>query len=299
MTDLSSKSRTIRFALLVTILALLAQGGGLAAQELASTSAVAPAVVDQLIAKAADNTVLTMDLVPESGSDVQLAAMKLDLLDDGSRMVRGLLVMSGEGPAQGSFDFVVDTAKGTYRTIERKELQRPAYETGPGDYKGAVTKIQKPSDSSGIRDKSIEGLCEDNCHGSWTVTVSTLDPVFVKLTETRVTGTWGEFGFLPPCPRWREFGFGNCWAANPSSLGTHWFVNSCSVLGPGTNITNTASYWNYDFGFDNLRTDVFQTANVRWNPGIGVGIGWSHQDFGEGSFLIYGSLSHSGSNNCF
>ncbi|MFD2044225.1 hypothetical protein ACFSTA_10060 [Ornithinibacillus salinisoli] len=59
----------------------------------------------------------------------------------------------------------------------------------------------------------------------------------------------------------------NCNAANPSSLGTHWYISSCtfssySIIDGGRTVTSklTGSYYNYDFMDNNKRTDV--THNV-------------------------------------
>lgn len=59
----------------------------------------------------------------------------------------------------------------------------------------------------------------------------------------------------------------NAWAANPSDLGTHWYVNYYSKSGPYyvfniiynqwvTTGSGYASYYNYDFMDPSLRTDV-------------------------------------------
>jgi len=76
----------------------------------------------------------------------------------------------------------------------------------------------------------------------------------------------------------------NAWAANPSTLGTHWYVNSYSKSGPYyvfnipynqwvTTGSGYASYYNYDFADDSLRTDVshsiwidgFNNGTTNWN----------------------------------
>lgn len=99
-------------------------------------------------------------------------------------------------------------------------------------------------------------------------------------------------------------GYGSCWAANPSSLGTHWFTNSCGDTGPQgydgyADLFAYGGYINWDFLLDSLSTEVNQTAEVGVEPIWGVFHNFSHYDWGEASFLIFGSVEFTFANTCF
>lgn len=80
-------------------------------------------------------------------------------------------------------------------------------------------------------------------------------------------------------------------------LDTHWFVDGAWYYYPSYQNTNkqvnsgvAGSYYNYDFGLNNLRTDsdteafmVGQTTNV-------VLYDWSHQASGEWSVFLHGDV---------
>ena len=99
---------------------------------------------------------------------------------------------------------------------------------------------------------------------------------------------------------WFSSSNGSCWAANPSPLDTHWYVNTCGYYnktGGGGNASG--SYYNYDFLDDQVATYVSQMADITLLSGVGAVWGWDHTDWGEASYLIHGSLTVTGSNTCF
>lgn len=83
----------------------------------------------------------------------------------------------------------------------------------------------------------------------------------------------------------------SAWAANPSSLGTHWFVNENRYEGfvdEGKFINSSSyhSYYNWDFLDDDKRTDVWHRVNIRgYNDGY-VYYYTQNGKSGEGSSLL-------------
>jgi len=125
------------------------------------------------------------------------------------------------------------------------------------------------------------------------VRVQTKDPVFVVLTETMTQLTWtvSSSGAVTGAQPSSD----SCWSANPSSLGTHWFVSSCSYGALYTSAgrvcnDNQGGYYNYDFGDDNVITTVSQYVYVCGRNDAFYDYSWSHNDGGEFALLIYGSV---------
>ncbi|HKI00950.1 MAG TPA: hypothetical protein VKK31_03120 [Thermoanaerobaculia bacterium] len=87
----------------------------------------------------------------------------------------------------------------------------------------------------------------------------------------------------------------SCWAANPSSLGTHWFVSYCLngalyVSSGRVCNDNRGDYYNYDFGFGSQITTASQYVYACGRNDALYDYNWSHNDGGEGAILIYGSV---------
>lgn len=82
------------------------------------------------------------------------------------------------------------------------------------------------------------------------MSLTTLDPANIELTKTYFYMSWNrDFSNLSTSviP----------WAANPSSLGTHWYYDSHYIAFPGgPSRSCSAFYHNYDFLIPSLRTDV-------------------------------------------
>lgn len=227
-----------------------------------------------------------LDLRPLPGAEVVVPGFKAFFLSDGSVTISGKGRARAGAPASG-FDFEVDLASGTYTTRrldpseigERRPLQEAFGENRqpgrPGEQPQKITAAILP--------------------GTWwgRVRVQTRDPLLVVLTETTTELTWtvDSGGTVS----WNSYGDG-CWAANPSSLGTHWFVSSCQLGGPwypsATRVCNDnrGYYYNWDFEDENLRTNVSQWSWMCGRNDALYDFNWSHNDSGEFSLLIYGSV---------
>lgn len=219
-------------------------------------------------------------LQPEVGTEVIVPELKALFLSDGSVTLTGQGTARVNAPPQG-FDFEVDLTRGTYvtrhldqREIEKRGLQDPAREER----------------GKSRLDPAIEAITP----GTWSgrVRVLTEDPVFIDLTETmtRLTWTVSSTGAVA----WQSYS-DSCWAANPSSLGTHWYVSSCAYGGPYTSSgricnNNSGSYYNYDFGFDEDITTASQTVYLCGRNDAMYDYNFTHNDGGEGALLIFGSV---------
>ena len=94
------------------------------------------------------------------------------------------------------------------------------------------------------------------------------DPVRCPLCITTLGLFWWE---SPP-----SYLLMDAWAACPSEMGTHWYVRNYSKSGPYyyqwyTKGSGHASYYNYDFMLDHLRTDVSHSIWIRGTWGDATG----------------------------
>lgn len=93
----------------------------------------------------------------------------------------------------------------------------------------------------------------------------------------------------------RESGHNHqCYAGNPTYLGTHWFVTSCSkstALDSNrkwASTTGVGRFHNFDFGDSNKKTELTLTGYIKGNfePSFSFTTNWSFTPSGEGYSLI-------------
>ena len=220
-------------------------------------------------------------LQPQVEAEVVVPDFKALFLSDGSVTVTGKGTARVDAPLQG-FDFEVDLVRGTYATrrLDQREIEE----------RDRLLEALREERGEGPLEPAIEAIMP----GTWSgrVRVQTKDPVFVVLTETmsRLTWTVSAGGAVA----WQSYS-DSCWAANPSSLGTHWYVSSCAYGGPYTSSgrvcnDNTGNYYNYDFGFDDDITTASQYVYLCGRNDAMYDYNFTHNDGGEGAILIYGSV---------
>ena len=219
-------------------------------------------------------------LQPEPQSEVLVPDFKAYFLSDGSVTISGKASVRAGAPAQG-FDFEVDLENRTYKTrrLDSSELEER-------DRSGQTLPQLPPLGEQPLQ-KAIRP-------GDWRgrVRVQTKDPVFVVLTETMTGVTWRVSTAGAVTALSSE---DNCWAANPSSLGTHWYVDFCLYGAPYLNSgracnANRGDYYNYDYLVPSWETTVVQTAYICGRNDGFYDVTWTHNDAGEDSLLIYGSV---------
>lgn len=223
---------------------------------------------------------LAVKLQPQPEAEVVIPQLKALFLSDGSVTLSGQGTVDASAPVHG-YDFEVDLARGTYTTRRLDQLEieeRERLQGGP--------RKEQPVH------RSREGLLEKATVYCARVRVRTEDPVFVDLTETmtRLSWTISSTGTLSS-----TYAADSCWAANPSSLGTHWYTNYCTYGGLYTSAgrlcnANTGDYYNYDFGFDDQITTANQYVYVCGRNNATYDYNWTHNDGGEGALLIFGSV---------
>jgi hypothetical protein len=216
----------------------------------------------------------SLKLRPQPQSEVIVPEFKAFFLSDGSVTLRGKGSARAGHPVQG-FDFEVDLVHGTYTTrrLDASEIE----------------------ERDRLQGRPLEPAVKAITPGTYTARarVQTKDPAFIVLAETMTRLTWtvssgGTVTGIQPSSD-------SCWAANPSSLGTHWFVNYCangalySSLGRICN-DNTGDYYNYDFGFDDSITTAHHYVYVCGRNDAFYDYNWSYSDGGEDAILIYGSI---------
>lgn len=264
----------------------------------------------------------------EAGSSKLFSDLRLEELDDGTRRLVASRTTRASVVDEAYF-FIIDQSKGTYRArrlpvgaakVANLISEELAAYPGVPHRKEVAHAMAARLGAAANLSTSVEGTevfgefeepptlcdeieeCDQNCSGGWTARVTTYDPIYVSLTETTAHSNWGTIQ-VRTC-KWYRTGLNGCWAANPSSLGTHWYVSSCGKQGPsggdyGYDFTALGSYYNYDFGLNSLMTTVSQYVRIRLAGYLGVVTSWNHTDGGEFSYLIFGSFQQSGQNTCF
>lgn len=220
----------------------------------------------------------TSVLEPEPGSEVVLDRVEI-ITSDGMRTVRGEVARSSPaGMGALGYRLIVNIEKGTYRTV-----RVPVPNSASGQTPVAADRNLTASGDA------ISINTSGSTRFAWVV-VNTVDPVGEILNRTRNKIEWvtNADGSLTATGWYTE-----CWAASPSSLGTHWYVASCvngsPVYGPGrTDVTHDsdAAYYNYDFQLDTTRTDVWHWIRLRGYAAGGYWYTFSYSDAGEGADLL-------------
>lgn len=222
--------------------------------------------------------VVKLQPVPET--EVLVPDFKAYFLSDGSVTISGKASVRAGAPAQG-FDFEVDLKNRTYKTrrLDPREIEEQ-------DHSGQTLPQLPP-----LEEQTLEKAIRP---GDWRgrVRVQTKDPAFIVLTETTAGVTWrvSSTGVVTALSH-----SDSCWAANPSSLGTNWYVDFCLYGAPYMNAgracnANRGDYYNYNWGFPSWETTAVQTAYICGRNDAVYDVTWSHNDAGEDAFLIYGSV---------
>lgn len=223
---------------------------------------------------------MAVKLQPQPEAEVILPRLKALYLSDGSVTLSGQGTVDARAPMHG-YDFEVDLVRGTYKTrrLDRAEIE-------------ARERLQDSPREEQTVYRLREDLQEKATVYCARVRVRTEDPVFVDLTETmtRLSWTISSTGALSS-----TYAADYCWAANPSSLGTHWYTNYCTYGGLYTSAgrlcnDNTGDYYNYDFGLNSLITTANQYVYVCGRNDATYNYNWTHNDGGEGALLIFGSV---------
>lgn len=207
-------------------------------------------------------------------------------LSDGSVSLRGRGTAVASAEPQG-YDFEVDLANGTYTTrkLDSQEIkERDRLEKGD-------LEDQQSGDA-------IQGIDKAITPGTYRAgaRVQTRDPVFILLAETMTNLVWtvSSTGTVTGTTGSSD----RCWAANPSSLGTHWFTQYCKngalyvSLGRVCN-DNVGNYINYDFPplFPTPEsTTASHSVYVCGRNDATYNYDWSANHGGEASYLLTGSV---------
>ncbi|CAG0959791.1 hypothetical protein METP2_00715 [Methanosarcinales archaeon] len=262
------------------------QLGALLAAMLLLSMAFVPAASAQGAPENKDKKIIEIkQLKPEAGSEVILDSLQATKWSDGSVKISGSGEKQVGAPAQ-YFHWEVNISKGTYKTT--KLAVADLRETTP-----IITNVEINNGKS----KSIpdESAAMTTGQHSATVLVVTDDPPGEDLAKTTHQLTWtintdGTVDF-----NWRTSG---CWAANPSSLDTHWFVDSCNFLGSVTYSSGRTSlssevnskFHNYDWGFDSWVTYAEHWSKIQGRNDSWYDYWWDTTHSGEDWFLLDGDV---------
>lgn len=207
-----------------------------------------------------------MNLHAESGSEIILKKVEYREIEDG----KGYITIEGRATADGiieAYQIQIDIENGTYIT---KSL----------DYNSSKEELAAEESEEELtyegRDSSENSILAAKSYYKGWLRASTEDPVRIETAASKISMSWSEDADgLLECTS-STF---NTWAANPSEFDTHWYKNGQSFPkykynSDNSKITQTAwaAYYNYDFGNDDLRTDVKHNMTmIPVNKNIGSG----------------------------
>lgn len=225
----------------------------------------------------------TLKLRPQAGTEVKVSEFKALFLSDGSVSVQGQGTAVANTEPQG-FDFEVDLIRGTYSTRRLDPQEIEERDRLRDELLGDREEEELPApDTKAIMPGTRFARAR----------VQTKDPVNILLAETMTSLTWstsstGTVTGISPSTD-------SCWAANPSSLGTHWFNSYCAYgalyLSSGRVCnSNSGDYYNYDFVFPDWITTASHYVYVCGRNDGTYNYNFTYTDGGEGSLLITGTL---------
>ena len=222
--------------------------------------------------------------------------MKAKLFSDGTATISGSGEYQAGGPTFG-IRYEVDLKRKAYKAtaidpnvLKAEKIEIPQAKNEDINTDPEVMKLPKTNkDSRGV----FTGAWISPGYWWARVRVRTFDPIWIKLTETTNRLDWYTYssGSVVSTSSYHYW-----WAANPSSLGTNWYVSSRQYSGPYSQAFGTiyhsvsGSYYNYNFGLPNYGTFASQSASITGRNNATYSYSWSHTDSGEGSLLIYGSV---------
>ncbi|CAM3640988.1 hypothetical protein EDM52_21590 [Brevibacillus invocatus] len=190
-------------------------------------------------------------LTPEAGSEVILqdAELTIDEANSTSKISFKGRAKAGDGVT--GYQLTIDRKNKTYKT---RKLSKKALDEMNADADAADASASTVEDSS----DSVQALAT-NYYTGW-FKITTVDPVRVPVNATKLTLKWKEYTDGTLEDTGHSF---SPWAANPSELDTHWFIDDSDDSTPVANSDSSeiyyrgwADYYNYDFGDDSWRTDV-------------------------------------------
>jgi len=210
-------------------------------------------------------------LKPEAGSDIVLD--RVEYVKDGDLEH---ISVEGHAPVDGvteEFDIDIDPDKGTYKT-KRESISQ-------------AEEIQLLKKSTLKNNKDITASATTYYY-AWVQAVTDDLPGF-DLCATKLRLDWVDYGSTIGY-NWSQL---TPWAANPSAVGTHWYTEwtrnyNHEYLDGYTRIRKKgeAGYYNWDWGYDNQRTDVDHWVVIYANNNgtYNYYIGWSRS--GEDASIL-------------
>lgn len=216
-------------------------------------------------------------LHPTADSNVPLQNVELVTLTDGRRILRAFGRIGATGGPM-SFDYKVQVKSGTYTT---KLARRTA----------SIASASRSGEDE--RFDTVQSAFSAPTHFA-SIKVTTKDPAFIPLTFTESRLSWN----LRSGGIWDVYTRGQCWGAQPSALGTNWFIASCNIPPTGDFDSRpqgfctaaVGQYQNWDFGLSYYFTWVIQGVSVCANASGPPTYGWQHVDLGEASEFLFGSV---------
>jgi hypothetical protein len=231
-------------------------------------------------------------LTAEPGSAPGIAGLRLIRFSDGRTLIRGVGTFDAVTSAK-AYHYQIDKARGTYSAeeIDPALVEAPVSKAGRNSRGfGKLGTATAAQTKNGVQ--AISSAQFSFAHQVM-VRLQTLDPAFVRLNETALWTDYNTDGNVLQGGMDSDW----CWAAQPSSLGTNWFIDYWDWAdGYGDNVTMHCTgtlycgYHNWDFGFEGLWTIVDHTLDVCVQPDQHGKYTWSHWDDGEGSELTFGNI---------
>jgi hypothetical protein len=223
-------------------------------------------------------------LLPDSKSQIILDSVNMSVAPDGSITIQ---VTSGplSDASEFAYDFQIDKSKKSYST---KLVNLNQIQILPIDEGSSGENTEKNIDNT-FSPNAVQPLAISPGTYQATIRVQTLDLVFIVLAQTTDYLKWtvNSNGAV----QWNSFTDG-C-TGFTTSLGTHWYVSSCTGNAPyysGGVVYNyvAGSYHNWDWGNPNLSTNSSHTVTVGGKNDGHCTYTWSYTDSGEDAGLTWG-----------
>lgn len=205
-------------------------------------------------------------LTPQSGNELVLEKVSIEKIEkDGKVGTRVSFSGKGKSGITQAYSLTVNLENKTYKTsrisdeIIEKEFLEPTYSTQTKESNLSYNRMS-------ALNIEVQPMATYNYSAS--VRLLTEDPVFWDICYTRNRLNWktydsGSYWFNDVTSS-----FVDVWAANPSPINTHWYVDtyggSWSKDSTTDRITHSVHgyFHNYDFGDNDKRTDVYQSVDV-------------------------------------
>ncbi|WP_430786986.1 hypothetical protein VBD025_15270 [Virgibacillus flavescens] len=225
--------------------------------------------------KSKNNKVSVSVLQPDSATEKVFEKAEYIVKPDGSEVIN-IKGFHGKNDGIQTYDVEIDEKNKTYvaTKMQGEELNTT---------KESIAKEVNEENTTKESIVKMENSLLATMSGG--IIATTDDPVGADLAITKHKLYWTSGGY--------DHRTGSAWGANPSSLGTHWYVNEnrfagLTTIDGGETVYSKlyTSYYNYDFQSNDQRTDISHSVIIYGYTAGGFNYDVSWTKSGEASWLL-------------